>query len=249
MKAVIMAGGRGTRLRPLTRRLPKPMLQLLDRPTMEYIIELLATHQFRDITVTVCYMADAIRQYFGDGSEWGVKIQYQEEPMPLGTAGGVKFMAPQLADTFIVLSGDGLTDFNLTEAVRVHRSTGAIATLLLTKVHCPIGYGVVDIGEDGHVRRFIEKPKSWVEGETYYINTGIYILEPEILDYIPADQPFDFGRELFPLLLQLGLPVFGYEPDGYWSDVGTLHQYYQSQIDMINGLVRVNLPPEVASVR
>lgn len=216
---------------------------------MEYIIELLADHQFDDIAVTVCYLADAIRAYFGDGSDWGVKIQYQEEPSPLGTAGGVKFMATQLDDTFIVMSGDGLTDFNLTDALQVHRQTGAIATLLLTKVQCPLGYGVVDLSTDGRVQRFIEKPKTWLEGESYYINTGIYILEPTIVDYIPANRPFDFGHELFPLLLQLGLPVFGYEPDGYWSDVGTLHQYYQSQIDMIIGRVRVNLPPEVALVR
>ncbi|KPV44553.1 nucleotidyltransferase family protein [Alicyclobacillus ferrooxydans] len=245
MRALIMAGGRGTRLQPLTRRLPKPMLQLLDRPMMEYIVELLAMNEIKDITVTVCHMADAIREHFGDGAKWDVNMEYQEETQPLGTAGGVKLVEPQLKDTFIVMSGDGLTDFNLKRAIVEHHRRGAMATLLLTKVECPLGYGVVDIRSNGQIVQFVEKPKTFIGGNTYYINTGIYILEPEILDYIPAGTAFDFGHDLFPLLLEMGIPLFGYEADGYWSDVGTLHQYYQSQIDMLHGKVRLNLPVEV----
>lgn len=248
MRAVIMAGGRGTRLQPLTRRAPKPMLQLVDRPIIEYIVELLKKHHFRDITITVCYMADVIKSYFGDGAEWDVHIDYLQEDMPCGTAGGVKLLQENIGDTFVVMSGDGLTDFNLSEAVVFHRSTGALATLLVKRVECPLGYGVVDIEATGRITGFIEKPKTWTRGGAYYINTGIYLLEPEIMDFIPADRPYDFGHELFPTLVSQGLPVYGYEPQGYWSDVGTLQQYYQSQIDMITGRVQVTLPPEVATV-
>lgn len=248
MHAVIMAGGRGTRLQPLTTRVPKPMLQLLDRPMMEYIVELLAMHNVRDIAVTVCYLPEAIRGYFGDGSKWGVSLKYQEEPSPLGTAGGVKLAVHNTNETLLVMSGDGLTDFNLSEAVTIHKQRGAVATLLLKKVHCPLGYGVVEIAENGKIVRFVEKPKTWTQGQSYCINTGIYLLEPRVLDYIPSNRPFDFGHELFPLLLKEGIPLFGYEAEGYWSDVGTLEQYYQSQIDMIQGKVRLNLPIEALSV-
>ncbi|WAH37659.1 nucleotidyltransferase family protein [Alicyclobacillus dauci] len=248
MKAVIMAGGRGTRLQPLTKRMPKPMLELLDRPTMEYIVELLAAHDFNDITITVCYMADAIRSYFSDGAEWGVRIRYQEESVPLGTAGGVKRLQHQLQETFIVTSGDGLTDFNLSQALEQHRRNGGIATLLLKEIHCPLGYGTVELDEGGRISKFVEKPHTWIDGQGYLVNTGIYILEPEVFDYIPDGEPFDFGRQLFPLLVERDIPIFGYEASGYWSDVGTLQQYYQTQLDMIHGRVKVNLPVEVASV-
>lgn len=248
MKAVIMAGGKGTRLQPLTKRMPKPMLHLLDRPTMEYIVELLACHGFDDITITVCYMSDVIRNYFSDGSAWGVRISYQEEFVPLGTAGGVKVLENQLDETFIVTSGDGLTDFDLSLALEKHRSHGGVATLLLKKVRNPFGYGTVDLDRDGRIVQFVEKPETVIEGKVYLVNTGIYILEPEIFDYIPADRPFDFGRELFPLLIRAGVPIYGCEIDGYWSDVGTLQQYYQTQLDMIHGGVKVNLPTEVATV-
>nr|WP_284285915.1 nucleotidyltransferase family protein [Alicyclobacillus fastidiosus] len=242
-------GGKGTRLQPLTRLLPKPMLQLLDRPTLEYIVELLGRHDFHDITMTVCYMADAIRNYFADGSAWDVHIRYQDELVPLGTAGGVRALHAHLDDTFIVMSGDGLTDFDLSEAMRAHRRGGAVATLLLTRVECPLGYGVVEIDVNGRITGFVEKPQAFERDRTYLVNTGIYILEPTIFQWIPTDRPYDFGRELFPLLLELGVPMQGYVASGYWSDVGTLQQYYQTQIDMLNGRVKVNLPVEVASAR
>ncbi|EPZ44204.1 nucleotidyltransferase family protein [Alicyclobacillus acidoterrestris] len=246
MKAVIMAGGKGTRLQPLTKLLPKPMLKLLDRPTMEYIVELLAKYGFDDITITVCYLADAIRNYFGDGRAWGVQIRYQDEPVPLGTAGGIRALHEHLDQTFIVMSGDGLTDFDLSEAMQSHRRSRALATLVLTQVACPLGYGVVEFDANANITRFEEKPDVWDRDRSYFVNTGIYILEPEILHFVPPDRPYDFGRELFPALLRKGIPLNGHVATGYWSDVGTLQQYYQTQIDMINGCVHVNLPVEVA---
>ncbi|KRW91347.1 hypothetical protein SD51_09815 [Alicyclobacillus tengchongensis] len=245
MRAVIMAGGQGTRLQPLTKRLPKPMLQLLDRPMMEYVVELLAAHEIRDITITVCYLAAHIRSHFGDGAKWGVRIDYHEEVHPLGTAGGIKPLRPRLDDTFIVMSGDGLTDFDLSKAIAAHRKRRVPVTILLKQVACPLGYGVVSTDDSGCITQFIEKPKTFIQGKNYWINTGIYILEPEVLDYVPENRPFDFGKELFPMLLKAGVPLYGYAADGYWSDVGTLQQYYQSQIDMLQGKVRIHLPAEV----
>ncbi len=246
MKAVIMAGGKGTRLHPLTKRLPKPMLQLVDRPTMEYIVELLAEHGFTDITMTVCYMADVIENYFRNGEKWGVHIGYQQESVPLGTAGGVKLLEERLNETFIVMSGDGLTDFNLSQALEDHRRHGGLATILLKRVQCPLGYGTVYFDDYGRIAQFVEKPQTWIDGNRYLVNTGIYILEPEIFDHIPANQPFDFGSDLFPLLVEKGVPIYGYEAQGYWSDVGTLQQYYQAQLDMIHGRVKVKLPVDIA---
>jgi NDP-sugar pyrophosphorylase family protein len=246
MKAVIMAGGKGTRLYPLTKRMPKPMLQLVDRPTMEYIVELLAEHGFTDITVTVCYMADVVRNYFGNGEKWGVHIGYQQELAPLGTAGGIKLLEDRFNETFIVMSGDGLTDFDLSQAVEEHRRHGEMATILLKKVQCPLGYGTVELDRFGRIVQFVEKPQTWIDGNHYLVNTGIYILEPAIFDCIPANQPFDFGSDLFPLLIQKSIPIYGHEAQGYWSDVGTLQQYYQAQLDMIHGRVKVNLPVDIA---
>lgn len=245
MRAVIMAGGRGSRLLPLTRTLPKPMVPLLDRPVMEYIVELLADHGFRDIGITLGYMPGPIVSHFGDGRRFGVRINYKEEKTPLGTAGGVKHMADGFRDTFVIMSGDALTDMNLSAAVAAHRHSGALATLVLHTVRCPRGYGVVSLSRDSMITEFLEKPETWDEGMTYTVNTGAYILEPQVLDYIPSDQPYDFGSQLFPRLLELGAPLHGHVMDGYWSDIGTLMQYYQSQLDMIHGRVRVRLPDEI----
>jgi NDP-sugar pyrophosphorylase family protein len=245
MKAVIMAGGMGTRLQPLTKRMPKPMVPLLDRPVMEYIVDLLASCGIRDIAVTLGYMAEAIREHFGDGSRFGVRFHYATEDFPLGTAGGVKNIEYFLDEPFVVMSGDGLTDVNLSSAIHAHLKHGALASILLAEVACPKGYGVVNVDVDGRIHSFVEKPDTWEEGLRYLVNTGIYIFEPEILKYIPANRPYDFGRELFPQLLQNHVPMYGIAVDGYWSDIGTLEQYYQTQLDMIRGLVNVPLPIEV----
>ncbi|PWI56934.1 nucleotidyltransferase family protein [Sulfoacidibacillus thermotolerans] len=245
MKAVIMAGGFGTRLQPLTRSLPKPMLPLLDRPTLAYIVDWLVSHQITDLMVTTCYLSDAIQSYFQTGERFGARMHYSYESVPLGTAGGIKAVHEFLTDTFVVMSGDGMTDFDLTQALAYHRQKGALATVLLTSMACPLGYGIVQLDPQGYIERFIEKPQTWQQGERYLVNTGIYIFEPEVLRYIPEGFPCDFGRDLFPRFVEEGFPLYGYEAQGYWSDIGTLHQYYQTQLDMLNGRVRVKLPSEV----
>ncbi|MCL6515563.1 nucleotidyltransferase family protein [Alicyclobacillus sp.] len=248
MRAVIMAGGRGSRLMPLTRTVPKPMVPLLDRPVMEYIVELLARHGFHEIDVTLGYLPDAIRRHFGDGRQFGVRMTYHVESIPLGTAGGVKRAASGFADAFLVMSADALTDMDLGQAMAAHRASGAWATLVLATVPCPLGYGVVDLSVDGFVEAFVEKPSTWTEGRLYTVNTGVYILEPSILAFIPDGEPYDFGRQLFPRLLEAGIPLYGHVAGGYWSDIGTLQQYYQSQLDMLHGRVQVRLPKEVRSL-
>jgi mannose-1-phosphate guanylyltransferase/phosphomannomutase len=240
MKAVIMAGGKGSRLRPLTCNTPKPMVPLLNRPCMEYIIELLKKHRITEIGVTVQYLSEVIRNYFNDGADFGVNLRYFEETKPLGTAGSVKNAEAFLDQTFIVISGDGLTDFNLDDAIAFHREKGAIATLVLTKVQSPLEYGVVMTDDNGRIKRFLEKP-SWSEVFSDTVNTGIYILEPEIFNYFEKDVVYDFGMDLFPLLLNDGQPMYGFVAEGYWSDIGNLQQYRQTQFDMMDGKVNVNI--------
>ena len=240
MKAVIMAGGKGTRLRPLTSHLPKPMVPLLDRPCMEYIIDLLKRHGITEIAVTVQYLPQVIRSHFGDGSEYGVSLHYFEEIMPLGTAGSVKNAEAFLDETFLVISGDALTDFDLSQAIAYHREKQALGTLVLTRVEVPLEYGVVMTQEDGRIIRFLEKP-SWSEVFSDTVNTGIYVLEPEMLSFFEPEQTFDFSKDLFPLVMKRDLPLYGYVADGYWSDIGNLTQYRETQFDMLNGLVEVDI--------
>ncbi|GAX88927.1 sugar phosphate nucleotidyltransferase [Effusibacillus lacus] len=241
MKAVIMAGGKGTRLRPLTCHLPKPMVPLLDRPCMEYIIDLLKRHGTTEIAVTVQYLPQMIKNHFGDGTEFGVKLRYFEETSPLGTAGSVKNAAEFLDGTFLVISGDALTDFNLSKAVAFHEEKKALGTLVLTQVDIPLEYGIVMTEPDGRIVRFLEKP-SWSEVFSDTVNTGIYVLEPEILNLFEPGRAYDFSKDLFPLMLRLGLPLYGYVAEGYWSDVGNLTQYRQAQFDILDGLVGVKIP-------
>ncbi|CAG7646659.1 sugar phosphate nucleotidyltransferase [Paenibacillus allorhizosphaerae] len=238
MKAVIMAGGKGTRLRPLTCHVPKPMVPLTGRPCMEYIIDLLKTHGISDIAVTVQYLPDVIRDYFGDGSEFGVRLHYFEETAPLGTAGSVKNAESFLDETFIVISGDALTDFDLTDAVRFHRHNRSLSTLVLTQAEHPLEYGVVMTDPEGRIIRFLEKP-SWGEVFSDTVNTGIYILEPDILRRMEPGIEYDFSTQLFPGLLAEQKPLFGYVASGYWSDIGNLQQYRQTQFDMLDGRVKV----------
>lgn len=238
MKAVIMAGGKGTRLSPLTRKIPKPMVPLLNRPVMEYAIELLKAHGFTEIAVTVHHMSNAIRDYFGDGSNFGVRLYYFEEEIPLGTAGSVKYAESFVDETFLVLSGDALTDIDLTEVLSFHRSKKAMGTIVLASVEIPLEYGVVTTDADGQVVRFLEKP-DWSEVFSDTVNTGIYVLEPEIFRYYDANVAFDFGRDLFPLLLMMECPLYGYLAEGYWTDIGNLPQYRQAQSDMLERKVKV----------
>ncbi len=236
MKAIIMAGGEGTRLRPLTCDCPKPMVPLMDKPVMEYALALLKQHDFLDVGVTLQYLPNRVKEHFGDGEERGQRIRYYVEEQPLGTAGSVKQAQEFLTETFLVLSGDGLTDCDLTAALRFHREHGAAATMVLKRVEVPLEYGVVVTGQDGRVERFVEKP-GWGEVFSDAINTGIYILEPQVLQLVPEGKPYDFGRELFPLLVQMGEPVFGYQMDGYWCDIGDIPAYLRAHMDALDGKV------------
>ncbi|MCW2279298.1 nucleotidyltransferase family protein [Heliophilum fasciatum] len=233
MKAVIMAGGLGTRLRPLTDKMPKPMVPILGRPAMEYALLLLKAHGITDIAATLCYYPDLIKEYFGDGSRFGVNLRYFVETEPLGTAGSVKQAKDFLDDTFFVISGDGITDINLTEVANQHQASGAKASMALTTVEDPTQFGIVITDESDKIVRFIEKPKQ-DEVFSNTINTGIYVLEPEIFQYIP-DGFYDFSKNLFPKLMEKNVPFYGFKSDGYWKDIGTLEQYRQVQIDLENG--------------
>ncbi|MBI2703952.1 MAG: NTP transferase domain-containing protein [Actinobacteria bacterium] len=241
MKAVIMAGGEGTRLRPLTSNAPKPLLPLVNKPMMEHIVELLKSHEIDDIVVTVSFMANSIRNYFGDGSELGVSMVYATEETPLGTAGSVRNAMDHLTERFIVISGDVLTDIDLGRVVGDHDKNKAMATIGLAHVDNPLEFGIVITRDDGRIERFLEKP-TWGQVFSDTINTGIFVLEPEIFDYIEPDRPVDFSGDVFPKLLTDDKPLFGAVVDGYWEDVGTLDAYVSAHKDILDGKVRVNIP-------
>jgi len=240
MKAVIMAGGEGTRLRPQTSNLPKPMLPLVGRPMMEHIISLLRRHGITDIVVTVAFLPNAIRSYFGNGSELGVRMVYATEETPLGTAGSVRNARDELTERFLVISGDVLTDINLTAMIEFHEKNNALATLALCAVENPLEFGIVITREDGSIERFLEKP-GWGQVFSDTINTGIYVLEPEIFDVIPEGRAVDFSSEVFPTVLEAGAPLFGYVADGYWEDVGTTAAYLKAHEDILDGKVEVDI--------
>jgi mannose-1-phosphate guanylyltransferase / phosphomannomutase len=240
MKAVIMAGGEGTRLRPLTSNQPKPMLPMANRPMMEHVVNLLRQHGFDDIVVTVAFMANVIRSYFDDGSEFGVRMVYATEETPLGTAGSVRNARAQLDERFLVISGDVLTDMNLAAVVAHHDATGALATIALKAVEDPLEFGIVITRDDGSVERFLEKP-TWGQVFSDTINTGIYVLEPEIFDFIPEGRPVDFSGEVFPDVLAHGRVLQGHVAEGYWEDVGTLEAYLRAHQDILDQRVQVQV--------
>jgi mannose-1-phosphate guanylyltransferase/phosphomannomutase len=240
VKAVIMAGGEGTRLRPLTSNIPKPMMPLANKPMMEHIVRLLRHHGFTDIVVTLAFLPQAIRTYFGDGSEFGVDMRYATEEMPLGTAGSVRNAMEELDERFLVISGDVLTDIDLSALVEYHDQTKAFATIGLKRVDDPVEFGIVITREDGSVERFLEKP-TWGQVFSDTINTGIYVLEPGIFEYIPEGKPVDFSSDVFPALLDAGRPVMGRVLDGYWEDVGTLEAYVRAHQDVLDSRVEVDI--------
>jgi mannose-1-phosphate guanylyltransferase / phosphomannomutase len=240
MKAVVMAGGEGTRLRPLTSNQPKPMVPIVGKPCMEHILELLKQHGMDEVIVTVAFLPQAIRSYFGDGSALGMDINYSVEESPLGTAGSVRLAAGVLDDTFLVISGDALCDVDLSRLVEFHREKGASVTIGLKSVDNPLEFGIVVTDDEGRIERFLEKP-SWGQVFSDTINTGIYVLEPEVLRHIPTDRPYDFSKELFPLLLEMGRPMYGFVLDGYWQDIGNLDQYRQANFDALDERVRLDI--------
>jgi mannose-1-phosphate guanylyltransferase/phosphomannomutase len=241
MKAVIMAGGEGTRLRPLTYNQPKPMIPMANRPLMEHVIDLLRRHGFTDIVVTVAYQANAIQNYFGNGAEFGARIVYASEEPPLGTAGSVRNAMQELDEPFLVISGDVLTDVDLGAVVDFHDRKKALATIALRSVPNPLEFGIVMTRPDGAVDRFLEKP-SWGQVFSDTINTGIYVLEPRIFDFI-GDGVVDFSADVFPRLLGGEQPLlYGCVTDGYWEDIGTLQAYARAHQDILDGRVEVELP-------
>jgi len=241
VKAVVMAGGEGTRLRPLTSNQPKPMVPIVGKPCMEHIIDLLRRHEMDEVVVTLAFMPQAIRTYFGDGDALGVDIDYSVEEQPLGTAGSVRLAQGVLDETFLVISGDALCDVDLGSLVEAHRAKGAAVTIGLKSVDNPLEFGIVVTDEDGRVERFLEKP-SWGQVFSDTINTGIYVLEPEVLRHVPDDRPYDFSKELFPLLLEMGRPIYGHVLDGYWQDIGNLDQFRQANFDALDGHVQLDVP-------
>ena len=232
MKAIIMAGGLGTRLRPLTNEIPKPMVPIIDRPVMSYIIELLKNHGFTDIAVTLNYKPKIITDYFEDGARLGVRLRYYIETTPLGTAGSVKNAADFLDDDFLIMSGDAFTDMDLSDFARYHFMKKAIFTLACKYCDDAKGFGVLESSPKGRVLRFVEKPEISVPG---LINTGIYMVKRQVLDLIP-DGFCDFGRDILPSLAAAE-KLYAYKTDKYWSDIGSLPSYYST-----NYFVAKNLP-------
>lgn len=238
-KAVIMAGGFGTRLRPLTMTLPKPMVPISNRPMMEHIVNLLKKYNISDVISLLYFSPDKITSYFGDGSNFDIKMDYVQAVADYGTAGSVKNAYKNLNERFIIISGDVLTDFDLQKAIDFHIQKKSMATIVLTRHQTPLQYGIVITDDEGKIVRFLEKP-SWGQVFSDTINTGIYILEPEVLDLIPYQEDFDFSKDLFPLMLSKNMPLFGYISEGYWRDVGNLNEYRIGQHDSLIGVVEVN---------
>jgi mannose-1-phosphate guanylyltransferase / phosphomannomutase len=241
VKAVVMAGGEGTRLRPMTANQPKPLLPVANRPIMEHVLRLLKKHGFEETVVTVQFLAALVRNYFGDGEDVGMRLQYATEESPLGTAGSVKNAEDALRDdTFLVISGDALTDMDLSEMVRFHRDNGALVTVGLTRVPDPLEFGIVITEEDGRIQRFLEKP-TWGQVFSDTVNTGVYIMEPEVLAEVSAKESVDWSHDVFPKLLQRGAPIYGWVSDRYWEDVGTHESYLKAQADVLARRVEVDI--------
>ncbi len=236
MKAVILVGGEGTRLRPLTVNLPKPMLPVVNRPFLEHVIEYLKGQGIGDVILSMGYRSDVIEEYFGDGKRLGVDLRLVVESTPLGTAGGVKNVEQFLDGTFLVLNGDIMTDLDLRAMIAFHRERGSKATISLTPVDDPTAYGLVETDAQGRVQRFIEKPRP-EDITTNLINAGTYVLEREVLDLIPSAKYHMFERGVFPDLLSRNHPIYGYRSNSYWIDIGTPAKYLSVNRDILHGRV------------
>jgi mannose-1-phosphate guanylyltransferase/phosphomannomutase len=240
MKAVIMAGGFGTRIQPLTCNLPKPMIPLMNRPIMLHIVELLKKYQITDLVMLLYHQPMVIKNFFRDGADFGVKITYVTPLEDMGTAGAVKCAEKFLNERFLIISGDLLTDFNLKKIIDFHEDKKALATITLTSVKDPLQFGVVITDKDKKISQFLEKP-GWGEVISDTINTGIYVLEPEIFKYIPQGENFDFSQDLFPLLLKNKEPLFGFPVKGYWRDIGNTDSYREAHHDIFRGRINVKI--------
>ncbi len=240
MKAVIMAGGFGTRIQPLTCNIPKPMIPLANRPIMLHIVELLKKHAITDLVMLLYHQPDVIKNFFRDGADFGVKIEYVTPLQDMGTAGAVKCAEEFLNERFLVISGDLLTDFNLKKVMDFHVDHKAMVTITLTPVKDPLQFGVVVTDREKRITQFIEKP-GWGEVISDTINTGIYVLEPEIFKFIPAGENFDFSQDLFPFLLENKYPLFGYPVKGYWRDIGNTDSYREAHYDIFRGKINIRI--------
>lgn len=238
MKAVILAGGLGTRMHPLTIDIPKPMLPFANKPIIERTIELLKKNSITDIIMLLYHQPDIIKAYFGDGSKFGVNIKYVTAPQNFGTAGAVRFAERDLDETFIVISADVVSDFDLNKIIAFHNSKKSLVTITLTRVDNPIPYGLVITDNDGRIKHFLEKP-SWGEVITDTVNTGIYVINPLALREIPEGREIDFSKDLFPKLLENREPIYGFISEGYWNDIGGLAEYGMCHKDIALGKIRV----------
>ena len=241
-QAVILVGGQGTRLRPLSYQAPKSMMPVLNRPFLEHTLAYLKNHGVSEVILTLSYLPETIQRHLGDGANQGIRLSYVVEDSPLGTAGAVKNTEAHLAGTFAVLNGDIFTDLDLAELVTFHRHKGAKVTIALTYVENPSAFGVVETESDGRVKRFIEKP-SPDQITSHWINAGIYIIEPEVLRHVPESSHYMFERGLFPRLLELDEPVYGYPFNGYWLDMGTPEKYLCLNCDLLRATATSHLTP------
>ena len=249
MKAVILAGGEGTRLRPLTCTVPKSMVPVLNRPFLEHVLARLAAQGVSEAVLALYHLPEAVRQYFGDGRSLGLRLSYSIEERPLGTAGAVTKVEDSLKETFGVLNGDIFTDLDLPMVVAYHRERKSKATIVLTPVEDPSPYGVVETDPQGRVLRFREKPRS-DEMSTLWVNAGTYVLEPEVLARAPRGEPFSFEYGLFPRLIEAGVPVYAYRSSAYWMDLGTPRNYLALHRHLLLGRAALPLlgPPLRAGV-
>jgi NDP-sugar pyrophosphorylase family protein len=246
MQAVILAGGKGTRLRPLTIHTPKPIVPIVNRPFLLYQMDLLKGIDIHQVILSLSYQPRKIEEVLTDGSNLGMPISYLVEASPLGTAGAVKNAESQIKGTTLVFNGDILTDVDLSKVIDHHHSTEATATIVITPVDDPTGYGVVETGEDGRIMRFVEKPQR-EETRCNTINAGIYILEPAALNYIPEGRSFSFEYDFFPALLETGESFYAYTWDGYWADIGTPEGYRRANLDVLGGRLKLYQPPARSS--
>lgn len=239
MQGLILAGGLGTRLRPLTLNTPKPVVPLVNRPILSYQLELLKRAGINDVILSLNYQPTRIQEIIGDGSQYGVKVRYAVEPEPRGSAGALKFAEELIKGTLVVLNGDNLINLDIAEAVNFHREKRALATIVLETLANPLGYGLVEIDEEKRIKNFLEKPaaEDLEKITTRTVNAGTYVLEPEVLDLIPANENYSFEYGVFPQLLRREEKFFAFVTDSYWLDAGTPSRYLQAHQDLINGRV------------
>ena len=240
MKALFLAGGFGTRLKPITNDLPKPMVPIMGKPLLERNIETLKMHGIDEVVLSTCYKPYKIENHFKDGKKFGIKINYISEDMPLGTAGAIKNAESFFNDTFLVFNADILSDIDISEMIRFHKAKGALATIAVTKVDNPSAYGVIEHDENGFITAFKEKPKPH-ESSSNLINAGVYIFEPQLLDHIPSGRAVSIERETYPLLLEKGFKIAVYNNCSYWLDLGTPEKYLKVHRDILEGIIQVGV--------